>query len=71
MNRRSLLNRWQPPSQIQEQVAITPASRVYVLGDGRLDMLVAQSLALTVRKLTVIGRTPQKLALLAAFPGPF
>lgn len=56
--------------QIQEQVAITPASRVYVLGDGRLGILVAQSLALTGCALTVIGRTPQKLALLAACRGP-
>lgn len=52
--------------QIQEQVRITPASRVYVLGDGRLGLLVAQSLALTGCELTVIGRNPQKLALLAA-----
>lgn len=56
--------------QIQEQVAITPVSRVYVLGDGRLGMLVAQSLALTGCALTVIGRTPQKLALLAACRAP-
>lgn len=50
--------------QIQEQVAITPASRVYLLGDGRIGMLIAQSLALTGCELTVIGRTQQKLALL-------
>lgn len=55
--------------QIQEQVTITPSSRVYVLGDGRLGILVAQSLALTGCALTVIGRTPQKLALLADWRG--
>lgn len=54
--------------QIQEQVTITPDSRVYVLGDGRLGLLVAQTLALTGCALTVIGRTPQKLALLAGLP---
>ncbi len=53
--------------QIREQVAITPASRVFVLGDGRLGLLVAQVLALTGCDLTVIGRTPAKLALLTRF----
>lgn len=53
--------------QIQQQVTITPASRIYIVGDGRLSMLVAQSLALTGCALTVIGRTPEKLALLATF----
>lgn len=55
--------------QIQEQVAITPTDRVYVLGDGRLGMLIAQSLALTGCDLTVIGRTQQKLALLNSLLG--
>jgi len=53
--------------QICEQITITPTSRVYVLGDGRLGLLVAQVLALTGCDLTVIGRTPAKLALLARF----
>ena len=47
--------------QIREQVAISPAQRVYVLGSGRLGLLVAQALALTGCDLTVIGRTSTKL----------
>lgn len=57
--------------QIREQVAITPNSRVYVLGDGRLGLLVAQVLALTGCHLSVIGRTPTKLALLQQFQGAY
>ncbi len=53
--------------QIREQVAIAPTTRVYVLGDGRLGLLVAQVMALAGCDLTVIGRTPAKLALLARF----
>jgi alcohol dehydrogenase len=51
--------------QICEQVAITPTKRLYVVGDGRLGLLVAQVLALTGCELTVIGHNPRKLALLA------
>lgn len=50
--------------QILEQVHLSPASRVFVLGDGRLGQLVAQVLATTGCDLTVIGRNPQKLQLL-------
>jgi threonine dehydrogenase-like Zn-dependent dehydrogenase len=50
--------------EILEQVAITPASRVLVHGDGRLGLLCAQVLATTGCDLTVIGRHPEKLALL-------
>jgi threonine dehydrogenase-like Zn-dependent dehydrogenase len=57
--------------QIREQVAITPDNRVFVLGDGRLGLLVAQALALTGCDLTVIGRTPAKLALLQHFHGTY
>jgi threonine dehydrogenase-like Zn-dependent dehydrogenase len=52
--------------EIQEQVAIGPRDRVVVVGDGKLGNLVAQTLALTGCALTVIGRHPAKLALLAA-----
>jgi threonine dehydrogenase-like Zn-dependent dehydrogenase len=52
--------------EIQEQVAIGPGDRVVVVGDGKLGNLVAQTLALTACALTVIGRHPAKLALLAA-----
>lgn len=51
--------------QICEQVAITPTTRLYLLGDGRLGLLIAQVLALTGCDLTVIGRNPEKLSLLA------
>lgn len=50
--------------QIREQVAIAPSSRVYVLGDGRLGLLVAQVLAVSGCELIVIGRNPSKLALI-------
>lgn len=50
--------------QIREQIPITATSRVYVLGDGRLGLLVAQVLALTGCELTVVGRHPAKLTLL-------
>ena len=50
--------------QICEQLHLHPTDRVYVLGSGRLGLLVAQVLALTGCELTVIGRTPEKLALL-------
>jgi threonine dehydrogenase-like Zn-dependent dehydrogenase len=50
--------------EIQEQVRITPQHRVLVVGDGKLGQLVAQTLALTGCDLAVIGRHPEKLALL-------
>lgn len=50
--------------RILEQVHVGPDSRVYVLGDGRLGNLTAQALARTGCDLTVIGRHPEKLALL-------
>lgn len=51
--------------ELLEQVAFTPDQRVYVLGDGRLGLLCALVLAQTGCDLTVIGRHPAKLALLA------
>lgn len=56
--------------QIREQLQIAPSDRVYVLGSGRLGLLVAQVLALTGSDLTVIGRTPEKLALLTEMSLP-
>jgi len=52
--------------QVREQVRIGPGDRVVVVGDGKLGNLVAQTLALTGCALTVVGRHPGKLALLAA-----
>ncbi len=48
--------------QILEQVHVTPDSRAVVVGDGRLGLLVAQALATTACNLTVVGRNPDKLA---------
>lgn len=56
--------------QICEQVTLHPSHRVYVLGSGRLGLLVAQVLAVTGCDLTVIGRTPEKLQLLHAMQLP-
>ncbi|MGA1265540.1 MAG: MDR/zinc-dependent alcohol dehydrogenase-like family protein [Prochlorothrix sp.] len=50
--------------EIQEQLTITPSQRVVVIGDGKLGLLVAQTLALTGCQLWAIGRHPEKLALL-------
>ena len=50
--------------EIQQQVAIGPADRVLVVGDGKLGQLVAQTLALTGCALCVVGRHEAKLGLL-------
>lgn len=50
--------------QLLEQYHLRPEQRAYVLGDGRLGLLVAQVLARTGCDLTAIGRTPAKLAIL-------
>ena len=52
--------------EIQEQIKITPAERVLVVGDGKLGQLVAQTLALTGCDLLVVGRHRHKLAKLEA-----
>ena len=51
--------------QILEQVHLAPSTRVIQLGDGRLGLLVAQALARTGCDLTVVGRSADKLAILA------
>lgn len=48
--------------EIQQQVMITAADKVLVVGDGKLGQLVAQTLALTGCDLLVIGRHRDKLA---------
>lgn len=52
--------------EIQAQVAVAPTDRVLVVGDGKLGLLVAQSLAATGCELLVIGRHRAKLELLTA-----
>ena len=51
--------------EIQEQVSITSATRVFVLGDGRLGLLCAMTLAATGCDLTLVGRHREKMALVA------
>ncbi len=56
--------------QILEQLSLRPSTRVYLLGSGRLGLLVAQILALVGCDLTVISRTPDKLQLLTELALP-
>lgn len=46
---------------ITETVSITPEHRVAVIGDGKLGLLCAQSLALTGAHITLIGKHDEKL----------
>lgn len=52
--------------EIQQQVTFSRDDRVLVVGDGKLGLLVAQTLALTGCQLLVVGRHPDKLAHLEA-----
>lgn len=52
--------------RVQEQVRISTGERVLVVGDGKLGQLVAQTVALTGCRLTVVGRHRRKLELLEA-----
>jgi alcohol dehydrogenase len=51
--------------EITERVHVRPSDRVVVLGDGKLGLLIAQVLQLTGCELLVVGRHPDKLAILA------
>lgn len=46
---------------ITERVAINRAMQVAVIGDGKLGLLCAQVLALTVTRLVLVGKHPEKL----------
>jgi threonine dehydrogenase-like Zn-dependent dehydrogenase len=52
--------------QIPAQVPIRSTDRIVVLGDGRLGNLCAQVLATLSRNVLVVGKHPEKLALLTA-----
>jgi threonine dehydrogenase-like Zn-dependent dehydrogenase len=52
--------------QIPAQLSLDRHDRVVVLGDGRLGNLCAQVLAATCERVLVIGKHPEKLALLEA-----
>jgi threonine dehydrogenase-like Zn-dependent dehydrogenase len=51
--------------EVLYQIHVRPTDRVFVLGDGKLGLLVAQVLALTGCDLTAVGRHEDKLAILA------
>ncbi len=51
--------------EIVQQVHVRPTDRVIVVGDGKLGLLCAQVLALTGCHLTVVGRHPEKLEIVA------
>lgn len=46
---------------ITERISVTTGDRVAVIGDGKLGLLCAQTLALTGAKLMLIGKHPEKL----------
>lgn len=52
--------------QIAQQLPLNRGDRVVVLGDGRLGNLCAQALAGTCDSVLVVGKHPEKLALLEA-----
>jgi threonine dehydrogenase-like Zn-dependent dehydrogenase len=51
--------------RIPQQVALASGDRALVVGDGKLGLLIAQTLALSGAEVLVVGRHPSKLALLA------
>jgi threonine dehydrogenase-like Zn-dependent dehydrogenase len=51
---------------ITERAQVTKETRVAVIGDGKLGLLCAQSLALTGARVLSIGKHPEKLRLVAA-----
>ena len=53
--------------QIPAQISIRAQDRIIVLGDGRLGNLCAQVLARLSNHVLVVGKHPQKLALLKTF----
>jgi threonine dehydrogenase-like Zn-dependent dehydrogenase len=49
--------------EILEQIQLNPGDDALVMGDGKLGMLCAQVLKLTGARVTVLGKHPEKLAL--------
>lgn len=49
--------------QILEQISIHPTDKVLVLGDGKLGMLISLVLNTTGANVTLVGKHPQKLAI--------
>ncbi|MBW1918527.1 MAG: alcohol dehydrogenase catalytic domain-containing protein [Deltaproteobacteria bacterium] len=52
--------------EILVQVPISPTSKVLIVGDGKLGLLSALALRLTGAELHLVGRHPEKMALVAA-----
>ena len=50
--------------EIQEQVTFTKKHKVGIIGDGKLGLLIAKTIALTPCQLTVFGRHQEKLDIL-------
>ena len=51
--------------EITEQLKITPETTIIVLGDGKLGLLIAMTLGLFSHNVTLAGKHPEKLALVA------
>jgi alcohol dehydrogenase len=51
--------------EIPEQLTIKPETTVIVLGDGKLGLLIAMVLRLFSQHVTLVGKHPEKLALVA------
>lgn len=51
--------------EITDRIHVRPTDRIVVLGDGKLGLLIAQVLQLIGCDLLVVGRHPDKLAILA------
>jgi threonine dehydrogenase-like Zn-dependent dehydrogenase len=51
---------------IRERVAVDEATRVAVIGDGKLGLLCAQALSLSSKQVLLIGKHPEKLRIAAA-----
>lgn len=53
--------------EIMTQVSLEPGKNIAVLGDGRLAYCVVQAMCAAGRRVTVVGKHPEKLELFASF----
>lgn len=53
--------------EIMTQVSLSPEKNIAVLGDGRLAYCVVQAMCAEGRRVTVVGKHPEKLALFAPY----
>lgn len=47
--------------EITEEIHIPPSSKVLILGDGKLGLLIAMALKLTLASITLVGKHPDKI----------